>query len=190
MTTKSSQSNIDLDRRHFEKFKHCIPELMECDNRSLEMLLEKGLLQVSTCFEHALANVKNLTVIGADSHDLSDGADAKISSVRTHSSGACYGAPIRGLKNKTGNLYVQVYERKQNRFYYFDIPYHAYKDIPSSSNIEIPFDLMGNPKPPTRAAKYNWWKYRVDSFFPEPPPVKIKAEPLTWFQRLKQRLGL
>jgi hypothetical protein len=57
-----------------------------------------------------------------------------------------------------------VYEREQDKFYYFRIPHRAYSHISSSSNIEIPFELDGTPrKVPMRPVKVNWWLYEVDS---------------------------
>jgi hypothetical protein len=62
-------------------------------------------------------------------------------------------------------LRVQVYERKQNQFFYFAIPRRAYKNIPKTSNIEIPFELDGTPRrTPRRKVYVNWWRYEEDSW--------------------------
>ena len=132
---------------------------------TVQMLLDIGLLQVSTAFENALANCGGHTVVSEDQADISDGSEAKLSSVRTNSFGKNYSANVSNTKNKTGMLRVQVYERKLKRFYYFLIPNSAYCQVSRTSNIEIPFLLDGTPKryySPSRLP--NWWKFEVSSF--------------------------
>ena len=70
---------------------------------------------------------------------------------------------VTGIYNKTGDLLVQVYERKQEKFYYFRIPYDSYCNIPKSSNIEIPFELNGSPRRHNKKQN-NPWDYECDSF--------------------------
>ena len=135
---------------------------------TVHKLLNMGILQVSTAFEHALAEAGDHEVVSLDRGDLyRDGAysDAKLSSVRTSGYGKRYSAPVTNIFNKTGILRVQVYERKQGKFYYFAIPRRAYIDIPKTSNIEIPFELDGTPRrKPTRKVYVNWWRYEVKTW--------------------------
>lgn len=181
MATKAS--NINLEKKHFDGFRHCLPGIENCCEETIDHLLNLGIIQVSTAFEHALANVYNLEVVSENGRDLNNGADAKISSVRTHRKGTCYSAPIYRTSTKTGNLWVQVYERKLDKHYYFNIPYEAYSQISKTSNIDIPFEIDGTPRrengPKSRLP--NFWDYEVKSFFP-PKPVK------SWFLLLKKRL--
>ena len=157
--------NLALEVAHFNNFKQFIPNFERMCKETIELLAEVGLLQVSTGFEYAIATVGGHTVISQDAADISDGSDAKLSSVRTSSYGKRYGAPVTNLFNKTGALRVQVYERKQDKFYYFVIPNTAYCHISRTSNIEIPFEMDGTPrKIPTRPVIQNWWTYEVETF--------------------------
>lgn len=157
---------LPLEIAHFRHFANYFPGIKKCCKKTIEHLLKCGVLQVSTAFEHAIANVAGATVISEDSADLSDGSDAKLSCARTASRGTTYAAPVTEIHNKTGALRVQVYERKQEKFYFFVIPNDAFKDIPKSSNIEIPFEFDGTPRrSPVRKRKYaNWWDFEKSSF--------------------------
>jgi len=158
--------NLDLQISHFVNFCEYLPDYKKLDKKTLNTLLNTGLLEVSTCFEHALANVIGTTVISENEKDLATGEDAKLSSVRHGSHGATYSAPVTNTSGKTGDLLVQVYERIQDNYYYFRIPNEFYKEIPASSNLEIPFKLDGTPRrTPCRPVKYsNWWVFECDSF--------------------------
>jgi len=155
--------NINLEIAHFKNFEKHIPNSDKFCCSTINTLLETGLIQVSTAFEHALANVGGLTVTSKDTEDLSDGSDGKLSTVRHHRIGKSYDAPVTNIAGKTGTLRVQVYERKNNQFYYFCIPHDAYSHISRTSNIEIPFELDGTPRRISKS-KVNWWNYEVESF--------------------------
>lgn len=161
MATKAE--NLHLDIAHFGAFQKYLKQLKNLDQTTILAMLKLGVVEVSTAFEHALANMMGTTVISQDHADLSCGSDAKLTSVRTYSYGTSYGAPVTNIKNKTGDLLVQCYERKLNKFYYFRIPNSAYSHIPPSSNIEIPFELNGTPRRVNRCA-VNWWDFEVTSF--------------------------
>jgi hypothetical protein len=122
----------------------------------MNKLLEIGLIQVSTAFEHALANVGGFEVVSIDGCDGSDGSDAKLSSTRFRARGTAYSACVSGTKNKIGKLRVQVYERMTDKFYYFVIPNEAYCNI---TYVEIPFNVNGTPKKNSK-----WWAYEVNTF--------------------------
>ena len=109
---------------------------------------------------HAVGNIPKLSTIGKDFIDISD---AKLCSVRTSCKGSMYSAPITNIHQKRGLLRVVCYERKQDKFYHFVIPYDAYKDIPKKSNIEIPFNLDGSPKRKNKC-NTNWWDYEKKTF--------------------------
>lgn len=154
MATKSE--NIQLEMAHFENFRQHIPDIDSLCIASIDKLLEIGLIQVSTAFEHALANVGGFEVVSANGHDGSDGSDAKLSTVRYRNKCKAYSACVSGTKNKTGKLRVQVYERITNNFYYFVIPHEAYAGI---TYLEIPFNLDGTPK-----VNAKWWAHKVNTF--------------------------
>lgn len=154
MATKSE--NIQLEMAHFENFKQHIPNIDSLCASTINSLLNMGILQVSTAFEHALANVGGFEVVSANGYDGSDGSDAKLSTVRYRNKGKAYSACVSGTKNKTGKLRVQVYERITNKFYYFVIPHKSYTRI---TYLEIPFNLDGTPK-----VNAKWWAYNVNTF--------------------------
>ena len=161
MATK--QDNLYLEIAHFNKFKNKISEYNNMCEKTINKLLELGLIEVSTAYETAIANIAGTQVISKDHADLSCGSDAKLSTVRTCSNGKSYSAPVTGIHNKTGDLLVQVYERKQEKFYYFRLPNETYAHIPKSSNIEIPFALDGTPRKQNRK-QHNPWEYECASF--------------------------
>lgn len=160
--------NQDLEVAHFNHFKHNIVGFNQLNESTVKCLLDMGVIQVSTAFERALADKGGHKLVSMDKGDLyRDGAysDAKLSTVRTSGYGKQYSAPVTNIFNKTGTLRVQVYERKQNKFFYFAIPRRAYIEIPKSSNIEIPFELDGTPRRvPKRKVYVNWWRYEVKSW--------------------------
>jgi hypothetical protein len=92
--------------------------------------------------------------------DFDDYSDAKFLSVSRHMNQGHpkYDARLtwHGLKNKKGAIRLTLFERIQNRLYYFYISRRAWSDRRS---IDIPFHLNGDPK------DYNkWWAYEVNSF--------------------------
>lgn len=158
----------DLEVAHFNHFKDRIEGMKDQDPATIEFMLQKGMTQVSTAFENALADFGGHELVSQDRGDLyRDGAysDAKLATVRTSGYGLRYSAPVTNIFNKTGSLRVQVYERKQNKFFYFVIPRRAYKHIPKTSNIEIPFEMDGTPRRiPSRPVRQNWWRYEVSTW--------------------------
>ena len=164
MATKDD--NLHLQIAHYENFKDHIKWPENICRQTIDHLLQTGFLEVSTLFEHAISNVGNIAITSVDGQDFEDVSDAKLVSVRTSSYGTSYSAPITNIHAKKGTLRVQVYERKQNKYYYFKIPYEYFKDIPKTSNIEIPFEMDGNPRRVlSRKPKYaNWWDFEVSSF--------------------------
>jgi hypothetical protein len=161
MATKIENLQLEID--HFDHFKEYLPGYKTMCKDTVLSLAKLGGLQISTLFEQALARVGKHKMVSLDRGDLCrDGvySDAKLSTVRTSGYGLVYSAQVSNIFNKTGSLRVQVYERKQGRFYYFVIPRHAFRGIARSSNIEIPFDLDGTPRRiPRRKVRVNWWRY-------------------------------
>lgn len=154
----------DLEMVHFEHFKKHIPGIKKCCTKTINHLLSLGLLQVSTAFEQALASVGRHDMVSEDWGDLRRRgvySDAKFRTVEPPRRGTAL-ARVGGLVNKTGALRVQVYERVQNKFYYFVIPYSAYKNIKGQS-IKIPFEGNGDPRRKNNC-DINWWKYEVKTW--------------------------
>ena len=164
MTTKLEHTELDV--AHFNNFKHLIPNYDKMDEYTINNLLGHGMIQVSTAFEYAVAKVANTTVVSADTNDLDNGNDTKLSTVRFSSKRQYYSAPIKAVHNKTGTLCVQVYERIQDKFYYFMIPKSEHSKVGLKSTIEIPFSLDGTPrKVPLHTKRLpNWWQFEVPTF--------------------------
>ena len=76
MATKPQSINHEI--AHFDSFKEHIPEFGSMCPNTIAILLKRGMMQVSTCFEHALANYNNTTVVNEDHCDISDGSDLRI----------------------------------------------------------------------------------------------------------------
>jgi hypothetical protein len=115
--------------------------------------------------EAAISESKGLERHDTEGRDFVDGSDAKTASVRLMSRGRSYSAPIRDIYNKRGLLRAVVYERILDIFYYFLIPHDAYKHVPKTSNIEIPFELDGTPrKLPGNNTIINWWDFEVGDY--------------------------
>lgn len=153
--------HLELESAHFKNFQQHIPNRTKWCDKTVSAMLEMGILQVSTAFEHALAKVGKFTVVSEVGRDGSDGSDAKLSSVRHRARGKGYSAWVSNTVGKTGKLRVQVYERIQNKFYYFVIPYSLHSTV---KYLEIPFDLEGNPTRYTNRGQNRWWGCEVNTF--------------------------
>jgi hypothetical protein len=189
MATK--MEHLKLEVAHFMHFVDRLPGMNTLCSHTVEHLLSLGMIQVSTAFEQAVAHTGDHELVSLDRADLKHNtnglySDAKLATVRTSGYGKSYGAPVTNIAGKTGVLRVQVYERKQDRFYYFAIPRRAYSEIPAKSNIEIPFELDGTPRRrPSRRVYQNWWNYEVNTF--ELMATKY-TRPLSELAAMAQRL--
>lgn len=167
---KSKDKDPVLEKKFFDfLFPIIFPSIKINDdifNFCKNELAEKyGLLTKSTLLEVAISVKKNLERYDTEGQDYVDGSDAKTASVRWSNEGKSYGAPITSVHNKKGLLRCLIYERRNDKFYYFLIPHDAYKHITSTSNIEIPFDVdTGNPRRDSRYKIVNWWDFEVSSF--------------------------
>jgi hypothetical protein len=155
-------AHLDTELAHFSNFCQYIPKFKSWCPKTVKTMLNMGIVQVSTAFEHALANVGKFKVVSEAGRDGSDGSDAKLSSVRHRAHMTAYSASVSNTEGKTGKLRVQVYERIQNKFYYFVIPKKLHSTV---KYLEIPFDLQGNPiRSTNRNGKNKWWTCEVSSF--------------------------
>ena len=157
----TTENNITLELAHLDAILSSFNEPDLC-HRTVRRVCELGWLQASSVFESAVAELAGIEVISTHGQDFCNGDDAKLSSVRTSTYGKSYSAPICNIHTKVGNLVAQVYERKQNKMYYFYIPHSAFQHIPRTSNIEIPFELDGTPRRQNRC-RVNWWDFEVPS---------------------------
>lgn len=128
----------------------------EIKNFIRKEFLLSGEIQIETMLENAIERVGGPEKKSAFGMDFVDGSDAKKSCVRTRAHGKNYDGSVTGVANKVGSLRVMMYERKQNRFYFFVIPNEAYCGM---KYVEIPFTLDGEPK-----RKNRFWNYEVQSF--------------------------
>lgn len=157
---------LDLDTAFFEQLFHkAYPDFSNEMYHFAKQMVVDGVIQIETLLELAIAKVGKLKRLSVEGMDYSDKSDAKKASVRFRGNGGAYSACIQQVHTKKGNLRVMIYERQQDRFYYFVFPRESYDHIKSSSNIEIPFELDGTPRrKPKRPVYTNWWAYEVDSF--------------------------
>jgi hypothetical protein len=118
---------------------------------------------LGSLLEHAIHVTGSISKHNAAGEDFHDESDAKLSSVRISGKGTKYGAPITNLHRKGGYIRAVVYERKQDKFYFFLIPFSAYFHISKTSNIEVPFNMDGSPKKKNKC-KVNWWDYNKETF--------------------------
>tara|TARA_E500000331_G_scaffold60438_5_gene55010 strand:+ start:25926 stop:26510 length:585 start_codon:yes stop_codon:yes gene_type:complete len=125
-----------------------------------EMLLT-GEIQIETMLENAIEKVGGPKKNSKHGMDFEDGSDAKKCCVRTRNHEKEYGASVKGIESKVGDLRVLVFERKQEKFYHLLIPYDAYRGM---KYLEIPFNLHGEPRRVTQRGKSWPWLYEVSSF--------------------------
>jgi len=156
-------NQYELEKKYFEHVAPYLEGYDTLDQDTLEYLSSRGMLQVSTIVEHAIANQGGFEIISINECDGSDGCDIKMASVRIGSSLGSYRASVSNLKNKTGALRVICYERIFDKFYYFIIPNIEYN---SATTLEIPFEIDGTPKRQHIGKKKfkNWWVFEVPDF--------------------------
>jgi hypothetical protein len=157
-------NQLDLEVKYFMHVVPYLDDYRNLDPHTLDYFVKHGMLQVSTIVEQAIAHHGGFNVVSANTHDLNDGSDVKMASVRTCNKGKTYSASVK-FKKKTGSLRIISYERIHDKFYYFIIPHSEYSKASSKSTIEIPFDSDGCPKRQHLGGKFNnWWIYEVESF--------------------------
>lgn len=72
-------------------------------------------------------------------------------------------AQVKNASSKRGGILLQVYEPKQDRFYFFRIPWRAYRHLGPKSPLKIWFNEDGSPR--RDASSYSdLWRYEVSSF--------------------------
>ena len=131
-------------------------------------LVADGDLQIETVLENALVKASGgkYTRVAEIVRDFCDGGDAKKSSsqFRNNDIGRDHwmnSFAITNLKNKTGVIRALCYSKQQDKFYFFAIPYKAYKGM---NRIDIILDNSTGYRDPVGIPKGKWTRYQVESF--------------------------
>jgi hypothetical protein len=131
-------------------------------------LVATGEIQIETLLENALVVASGLryTRVCEDSHDHSDGSDAKktVSVFRCndiHKDRWMNTWRITNIKNKTGLLRVLCLSKQTKKFHHYAIPHSAYSGL---SAVEIMLDNSCGYKEPEGIPKGKWQKYEVADF--------------------------
>lgn len=131
---------------------------LELDQDQLHWLNYEDLLELAVP-----AMNKALMITLGVGQDWSNGKDAKVSIVRTHSAGKGYSAGITGCRDKK-HIQAIVYEPKLDKIYYFDFPVQLNPLGLPMKEHSIPFNLDGTPKRMTRNGANKMWTYECASF--------------------------
>lgn len=129
--------------------------------------VEYGIFQIETLLENTLAKVGGRYVrVAEEGRDFDDGSDSKksVSCFRNNSYSRDQWTNsfiIRNTKNKTGLLRCVCYSRQQDKFYFYAIPYSAYKGI---KYLEFILDRSTGFREPKGIPCGKWASYLVDSF--------------------------
>jgi hypothetical protein len=131
-------------------------------------LVADGDLQIETVLENALvqACLGAYTRVAEKGRDFCDGGDAKksISQFRNNDIARdlwTNSFAISGLSNKTGVIRAVCYSREQDKFYFFAIPYKAYKGM---ARVDISLDNSTGWSKPNGIPKGKWTRYMVPTF--------------------------
>jgi hypothetical protein len=163
MSTRTDQ--LTYDGKYFDVlFNHAYPGAPKNVKKWIagNMILN-GDIAIESLLETAIASENNIikySTIGADflNEDGSVGGDAKKASAFLNPNRPRREAQIKGIKNKTGDLYICVFEPLLEKFYYFNVPYsfHSKRKV-----LSVYFELDGTPrtKRMRRDTQANIWKY-------------------------------
>lgn len=131
-------------------------------------LVEDGDLQIETILENALVQACRgaYTRVAETARDFCDGGDAKksVSQFRNNDIARDHwmnSFAITNLKNKTGVIRAVCYSREQDKFYFFAIPYKAYKGM---ARIDIMLDNSTGYREPIGIPKGKWTRYMIPTF--------------------------
>ena len=130
---------------------------------AIDFLWGRNLINVGEMAEQAIAKQgkKKQTTKGKKGFDFEDDkSDSKYVTVSYYKTSAY--ACIGGIENKIGLLRVLAHEPKQNKNYFFKIPYSVYEPYTKyRDSLKIYFDIEGNPRKPARSnIRYDLWDYR------------------------------
>jgi len=135
---------------------------------SYRELVADGDLQIETILENALVQACRgaYTRVAETVRDFCDGGDAKksISQFRNNDVARDHwmnSFAITNLKNKTGVIRAVCYSKEQDKFYFFAIPYKAYKGM---ARVDIMLDNSTGWRKPNGIPKGKWTRYIIPTF--------------------------
>jgi len=155
---------------------HLAPHLGPLSNselKTLKKLTDLGIIQRDRVAEIAMSNAGGIDITSINGMDFSDGTDAKtvVSNARNNNPKRkqwTNSFDIKNVKTKTGDLRVVAYNKLQEKYHYFYIPYDAYKHLRNSLQIVIESytsildpNFTGKSQFP-QTTKY--WEYECASF--------------------------
>ena len=130
--------------------------------------VKHGNLQIETMLENALAKKSRgkYKRVAEWYRDFSDNSDAKkvTSQFRNNDIAKdCWtnSFAVSGLGKKQGLIRAVCYSKEQDKFYFFAIPYKAYKGM---ARVDISIDNSIGYKKPVGIPKGKWTRYQVESF--------------------------
>jgi hypothetical protein len=133
---------------------------------AIAFLWKDNVINVGELAERAIVrNSKNLkqNSRGLKGSDFSDKSDSKYVTVSYYKNSAY--ASINRIQHKIGMLRVMIHEPKNNKNYFFRIPYKVYAPYRTENNsLKVYFDTKGNPRRPTRKnIRYDLWNYKCSA---------------------------
>lgn len=144
------------------------PKKTKAQREVFRELVQDGDLQIETMLENALVNASKgqYTRVAEVSRDFCDGGDAKkaISQFRNNDIARDHWTnsfAITNLKNKQGVIRAVCYSREQAKFYFFAIPYKAYK---GRTRVEVSLDTSVGYRVPKGIPHGKWTRYQLTSF--------------------------
>jgi hypothetical protein len=144
------------------------PDLNKKEIKLLRDQVKNGIIQIETLLENALVNASKgqYTRVAEVSRDFCDGSDAKkaISQFRNNDIARDHWSnsfAITNLKNKRGVIRSVCYSKEQKEFYFFSIPYKAYK---GRTRVEVSLDTSVGYRVPKGIPHGKWTRYQLTSF--------------------------
>jgi len=131
-------------------------------------LVADGDLQIETVLENALVQACRgaYTRVAEMGRDFCDGGDAKKASSNFRNNDLARNLwtnsfAITNLKNKKGVIRALCYSKEQDKFYFFAIPYKAYKGM---NRVDIALDNSSGYREPVGIPKGKWTRYMIPNF--------------------------
>jgi hypothetical protein len=150
--------------------------------KMLRKEVKHGNLHIETMLENALAKKSKGTYkrIAEWYRDFCDNSDSKKSTSQFRNNDISRDAwtnsfTISGLSKKKGLIRALCYSKYQDKFYFFAIPYKAYKGM---SRVDINLDNSVGYKEPVGIPKGKWTRYQVKSFTRLATITETEAEQL------------
>jgi hypothetical protein len=167
----TTDNTIQYDIKFIE---HLVPflNLSKEQVRHLKDFVSMGLIQRDRVVEMAIATAGGHTIVSVNGQDFCDGSDAKsvVSNARNNSPSRGMWKntfAIRRVQSKKGPLRIVAYNKFQDCFHYFFIPYQSYQHL--TKEIEICIEnytvhageptFMGIPD-----ISKKWWNYECKTF--------------------------